>query len=184
VTTWLVALAGGAVGTILTSLIAYAGRVGAVGREVAANNRALRVLDDHLETWVADDTMRLQRQLNAISEELNKRNLLWSGEHGFQIALAKEKALQSYRDQERTARSQVADIGAREGRLHSLVRAWTSRPFGLTAPERVRPILDAWAAPVTRHLSAGDPPREIDDPRKRTVETTLADLGSDPKALT
>jgi hypothetical protein len=87
-------------------------------------------------------------------------------------------------DQERTARSQEAEIGAREGRLHSLVRAWTARPFGLTAPNRVRPILDAWAAPVTRHLSAGDPPRAIDDPRKRTVGTTLADLGSDPKALT
>jgi hypothetical protein len=145
VTTWLVALVGGAVGSVVTWLIAYAGRVSAVKREVAANDRALRVLDDHLETWVGDDTVRLQRQLHEISEELNKRNLLWSGEHGFQIALAKEKALQSYRDQERTARSQEAEIGAREGRLHSLVRAWTSQPFGLTAPDRVRPILDAWA---------------------------------------
>jgi hypothetical protein len=107
-----------------------------------------------------------------------------SGEHGVQIARAKERALQAYRDQERTARSQEADIGAREGRLHALVRAWKSLDFGLTAPERVRPILDTWAAPVTRHLSENDPPLQIDDPRKRTVETTLADISGDPKALT
>jgi hypothetical protein len=183
-TTWLVALVGGAVGSVATWAITYARRIASVKREIAANDRALRVLDDHLETWVADDTVRLRRELHEISEALNKRNLLWSGEHGFQIALAKEKALQSYRDQERTARSQEAEIGAREGRLHSLVRAWAGRSFGLTAPDRVRPILAAWAAPVTRHLSAGDPPREIDDPRKRSVKTTLADLGGDPKSLT
>jgi hypothetical protein len=183
-TTWLVALVGGGVGSVVAWLIAYAGRIASVKREIAADDRALRVLDDHLETWVADDTVRLRWELRAISEALNKRNLLWSGEHGFQIAQAKEKALQSYRDQERTARTHEAEIAAREGRLHNLVRAWTFHPFGLTAPDRVRPILDAWAAPVTRHLNAGDPPREIDDPRKRTVESTLADLGDDPKALT
>lgn len=181
---WLIAIVGGAVGTVLAWLIAYAGRVAAVGREVAANDRALLVIDDHLETWVADDTVRLRRELRDISETLNKEDLFWSGHHGAQIAQAKERALHAYRDQERTARSQEAEIGAREGRLHALVRAWRTLDFGLKAPERVRPILDAWAAPVTRHLSAADPPLEINDPRQRTVETTLADVGRDSKALT
>lgn len=182
--TWLVALAGGAIGSIVTWVIAYAGRLAAIRREIAANDRALRVIDDHLETWVSDDTVRLERELHDITEALNKCNLLWSGEHGVQIARAKERALQAYRDQERTARTQEADIGAREGRLHALVRAWKSLDFGLKAPERVGPILDKWAKPVTRHLSAGDQPLAINDPRKRTVDTTLADLASDPKALT
>jgi hypothetical protein len=84
--TWLVALAGGAIGSIMTWVIAYAGRVAAVRREVDANDRALRVIDDHLETWVADDTVRLRRELHDITEEVNKHGLLWSGEHGVQIA--------------------------------------------------------------------------------------------------
>lgn len=180
--TWLLALIAG---SILTWLIAYAGRVAMVKREVEANDRALRVIDDHLRTWVEDDTVRLRRELGDISETLNKEgNLFWGGHHGKQIGQAKERALQAYRDQERTARSQEAEIGARESQRHSLYRAWKKRPFGLTAPEKVKPILDVWAAPVSRHLA--DPqekPREIDDPRKRTVESTLADLEGDPKAL-
>jgi hypothetical protein len=180
--TWLIALI---TGSVLTWMVAYAGRVALVAREVEANDRALAVIDNHLVTWATDDTVRLRRQLDEISESLNKDNLFWSGHHGQQIALAKEIALQSYRDQERTARSQEAEIGAREGRRHSTYRAWKKLPFGLTAPERVQPVLDAWAGPVTRHLSnAAEPGVEVDDPRKRTVETTLADLERDPKALT
>jgi hypothetical protein len=183
VPTWLIALI---TGSVLTWLIAYAGRIPLVRREIDANDRALGVIDGHLVTWVTDDTVRLRRHLRDISETLNKEgNLFWSSHHGQQIALAKEGALHAYRDQERTARSQQAEIGAREGRWHSIYRAWKKRPFGLKAPERVKPVLDAWAAPVTRHLSnPAEPAVEVDDPRKRTVESTLADLGSDPKALT
>jgi hypothetical protein len=59
---------------------------------------ALRVLDDHLETWVSDDTVRLHRELTAITEATNKENLLWSSTHYVRIGQAKERALQSYRD--------------------------------------------------------------------------------------
>jgi hypothetical protein len=102
VPTWLVALIGGSVGSVLTWLIAYAGRIALVKREVEANDRALRVIDDHLRTWVEDDTVRLRRELHVITEALNKANLFWSGHHGDQIAQAKERALHRYRDQERT----------------------------------------------------------------------------------
>jgi hypothetical protein len=143
------------------------------------------LLDNHLETWVEDDTVRLRRELETISEALNEENLYWSGTHGEQIARAKERALQRYRDQERTARSHEADIGLREGWWHSRIRDAENKPFGLTAPERVRPILDKWAAPVGRHLSGADElPEEIDDPRDRTIESTLHDLEGDPSALT
>jgi hypothetical protein len=47
-------------------------------------------------------------------------------------------------------------------------------------------VANVWAATETRHLA--DPEQgaqlEIDDPRNRTVESTLADLAGDPKALT
>jgi hypothetical protein len=183
--TWLVAILGGGIGAVLSWLIAYAARVAAVRREIAANDLALRLLDDHLDTWVEDDTVRLRRELKDISETLNKENLFWSGEHGERIAQAKERALQTYRDQERTARSHEAEIRGREGWWHSRLRAAKNDPFGLTAPDRVRPILDEWAAPVGRHLSGPDElPIEIDDPRDRTVEATLEELAGDPRALT
>jgi hypothetical protein len=182
VPTWLLALIAG---SVLTWLIAYVGRITMIKREVEANDRALRVIDDHLRTWVEDDTVRLRRELRDISETLNKEgNLFWGGHHGGQIGQAKERALQAYRDQERTARSQEAEIGARESQRHSIYRAWKKRAFGLEAPEQVKPILDAWAAPVSRHLA--NPKQkalEIDDPRKRTLESTRADLKGDPKAL-
>jgi hypothetical protein len=116
---------------------------------------------------------------------MNRRNLFWSSAHGLRIALAKERALHAYRDQERIALGQAADIAAREGRLHLLVRAWRFEPIGLRAPEHGAPVLDRWDASVTRHNSSpADPPFEIDDPRKRTVESTLTDLAADPKGLT
>jgi len=191
--TVLVAFGAGAIGALLTASIAYSGRLLRVRREVQANERALRILDRHLETWVTDDTVRLRRQLAAITNSMvadpetgRERNLLWSSEHGVQIVRAKEVALQTYRDQERTAESQAADIRAREGRVHGLVRAWSRGALSpeLRAPGNVAPILDYWAAPVTRHLSAPtDAPLPVDDPRARTLARTLADLKADPKAL-
>jgi hypothetical protein len=94
------------------------------------------VLDDHLTTWVEDDKVRLQRELHAITEDMSGQNLLYSGEHGVQIARAKERALHTYRDQERTARSQEADIRGRETTRHDFYRRWKKRPCGLTAPAK------------------------------------------------
>jgi hypothetical protein len=178
---WLLALFAGAV---LTWLVAYASRLALVKRDVAANDRALGHLDDHLTTWVEDDTVRLQREVRQITEEMNTRNLMYSGEHGGQIARAKERALHAYRDQERTARSSEADIKGRETTRHALYRWWRKRPFGLTAPNAVRPIIDAWAAPVKRHLAnPAEAPLRVDDPRTRTVKSTLAALENNPGAL-
>lgn len=182
----LLALGAGAIGAVLTGLIAYGSRLLRIGAEVEANDRALRILDRHLETWVADATVDLVRELRDVRNELNKRGLFNSGEYGYQIGLRKEQALHRYRDQERTAQAQADEIRAREGRLHALVRAWkyTALSVDLTAPERVLPVLDQWAAPVTRHLGANDEPCALDsDPRHRTVESTLAWLAKDPKAL-
>jgi hypothetical protein len=135
VNTFTAALAGGAIGTILTWLA----RVVVVGQEIKANERALRTLDNHLETWVADETVRLRRALRAITSEMSARGLLTSGEHGYQVALAKEAALQAYRDQERTARTRAADILASEWRFHRLARTLFYRDYSpeLLAPARV-----------------------------------------------
>ena len=181
----LLALGAGAIGAVLTGLVGFGVRVSRIAAEVSANDRALRVLDRHLETWVADATVDLVRNVRDLRNRLNEHNLLFSGEYGYQVGLLKEKALHWYRDQERTAQSRADDIRARETWLHSLVRARRHiAELELHAPERVLPVLDRWAAPVTGHLGPNDQPRPLDsDPRKRTIESTLAMLDADPKAL-
>lgn len=176
----LIALAAGAVGAILTALIAFGLRVTRVGAEIRANDRALRVLDDHLETWVADETVNLRRNITRIKERLAADNLLDSGAYGYKIGLAKEAALHAYRDQERTAISHEADVIGRETWMHDLWRSVRYRRLvrGLSAPARVKPVLDAWASPIVRH---GFPTVEVDDPRDRNVEKTLETLA--PNAL-
>lgn len=185
-TTVVVALAAGAIGTLLTLAFGFLARMVRIGREIEANDRALRVLDRHLETWVSDATVDLVRDVRATREELNKKGLLHSGEYGRQISLLKENALHWYRDQERTAQSQADEIRAREGGVHGLVRAWRFKSLDveLKAPARVLPILDRWAEPVTRHLSPTDTPQPLEsDPRHRTVERTLEFLDSRPDSL-
>jgi hypothetical protein len=172
--TFLAALAGGAIGVLLT----WAARLTTVGREILAHDRAIRRWETHLETWVSDETVRLRRALTATRDELNAKGLFNSGEHSYQVALVKEQALQAYRDQERTAQSHVEDIVAAEGPAHAFLRRWRYKDLrvDLATSATVRDILDYWARPATRHLSPGDEPAPIDDPRTRTIDRTLREI--------
>lgn len=174
-----VLIAAGAVGSIVTVLVAIGVRVSRVGSEIRAHDRALRVEDGHLETWVADETLRLRREFVTIRNKLAARNLFHSGTHGRQIVSAKERALHAYRDQERTSLSRAAEIMAGETWLHDAWRSIRYRKLarGLTAPDRVRPALDAWAAPF---VLRGFPTVEVDDPRRRSIESTLDALEREP----
>lgn len=117
VVTWetvIVALAAGAIGSLITAVIAFGARIARIGREIDANDRAMRNIDDHLERWVSDATIKLVRDLRTTRNELNKEGLFNSGEYPHRIGLVKEAALHAYRDQENTARSQAAEIRARK----------------------------------------------------------------------
>src|SRR4051794_23295727 len=110
----LTALAGGAIGSLIT-LGATAGvRVAAARREIETNDRLVAQLNDDLEQWVIDDTARLRQELRGLRNDLNKRNLFYSGEYAFGLGAAKGRALQAYRDQERLAIRQAAAIRERE----------------------------------------------------------------------
>jgi hypothetical protein len=190
----ILALSAGAMGAVFTAVVAYGARLSRIKSEVLDNDHAIDLLDRHLETWVTDETIRLMRELSAITASMNAdpdtgeaRNPHWSGHHATQIAAAKEAALHRYRDQETTALSHADGIAASEGWPHAVVRRWQlpSRRPELSAPARLRPILDRWAAPVTRHLSypGSGEAVPVDDPRGRTIESTLEMLDADPKAL-
>jgi len=173
-----IALAGGAVGSVVTWLIAYGARFWAARTEIDAHDRSARQRDEDLESWVADRNRVLEREIERITEwasgkdkEGNPRNLLWSGRHGVLISLAKEKALHQYRDQERQALRDVALLREREGLGHRFWR-WVERrgPPELTAHHQVHPILDVWRAAVTRHDGEPLTPR---DPTGETFQEAI-----------
>jgi hypothetical protein len=179
VSTWLVALAGGAIGSVLTAILAVGARLFAAQREIDATDRFVRDRDEDLASWVADRSLALERELAEKSEELNKDNLFYSGVHGTALARLKERALHGYRDQERQARRDVAVARERESWIHAFWRRRRKRPFlTLTAPERVQPLLDVWRSSVTRH---GDSPVEVVDPTRRALNEAVQDVQTDPK---
>jgi hypothetical protein len=171
-TLW-IALAGGAIATV----IAYVARFFSVPSEIAADDRAVRERDEDLDQWIADEHVRLKRLLQEIREELNDKGLFYSGEYGRRLNLAKEAAIHAYRDQERQARRDVALIRDREHWPHGLWRRLTRNPPAqLTVPGRAGEALDGWATPPTKHLSPGDEPPRLDDPRNRSLNEVLAEV--------
>lgn len=163
--TWLIALAGGAVGSILTFALTVASRVLAARREIEATDRFVRDRDEDLASWVSDRNLALERELAETTEMLNKDNLFYSGAHGVALARLKERALHEYRDQERQARRDLALAGERESWAHAFWRRRRRQPFPtLTTAERASGVLDAWRSSVTRH---GDSPIEVVDPTRR-----------------
>ncbi len=170
-----IALAGGAIATI----IAYVARFFAVPSEIAANDRAVGERDEDLDQWIADEHVQLKRRLETIRKELAATNTFYSGQYGHRLNLAKEEAIHAYRDQERQARRDVALIRDREHWPHGLWRKLTRRPLvQLKVPERADEVLDAWATPPSKHLSSGDVPPRLDDPRNRSLEDVLAEVRS------
>lgn len=173
--TWLVALAGGAVGSLLTAALAVSGRLLAARREIDATDRFVADRDEDLASWVADRSLALERELAEKTEELNKENLFYSGAHGVALARLKERALHEYRDQERQAQRDVAVANERETWMHAFWRGRRGRPFpSLSTPERAQPVLDTWRSSVTRH---GDSPIEVVDPTRRVLGEAVQDVG-------
>jgi hypothetical protein len=101
------------------------------------------------------------------------------------IGRAKEAALHAYRDQERQALRDVARIRDSERWLHRFWRWHLGRPFlTLSAPRRVQPVLDGWRLPPIKHLSPNDAPQLLEDPTRRTLEDSLADVAAGTDDLT
>src|SRR5438067_687912 len=80
--TWLVALAAGAIGNVLTAVIGLGACLLAARREIEATDRFVADRDEELASWVSDRSLALERELTAKTEEMNKENLFYSGAHG------------------------------------------------------------------------------------------------------
>jgi hypothetical protein len=177
--TWLIALAAGAIGSVLTALLGLSGRLLHARREIKANDRFVAERDEDLSSWVADRSLALERELAEKTEELNKENLFHSGTHGTALARLKERALHEYRDQERQAQRDVALVQDRETWIHAFWRRRRGQPFPtLSAIERAQPLLNSWRSSVTRH---GSSPIEVTDPTRRTLSEAIQDAEISPK---
>jgi hypothetical protein len=177
----LVGLAGGAIGSALTILYGLILRFRAVPGEVDEHDRLARQRDQDLAQWVADDHLRLTRELRRTTAKMaspgeGQGSQLYSGAHARALAHAKERALHAHRDQERAAQRFVDELAAKETWLHRDHRRQRGRaPLRLTAPERVQPVLDRWRDSSWRH-PPGVAAAEVNDPTRRTLERTIAEL--------
>jgi hypothetical protein len=169
----------------LTAGLAFGARLAAIPGECRAHDRAIRERDEDLAQWVADEHPRLKRELETIRDRLNAYDLFFSGQHTFEVGREKEWTLLVYRDQERQAQRDVARVRESEGWLHRSWRFFSRRKVvALTAPERVQPVLDSWRLLASRHLGAEETPPPIDDPTRRALDDTLAEVAESTDALT
>jgi hypothetical protein len=180
-----IAVAGGAAASLVTLGVYFWTRVSGAWHEIWAHERSAQERDQDLESWVADRSILLKRQLREITAEHNRHKddstSFHSSAHAYDLAEAKEQALHEYRDQERQALRDVMRIRESEGLAHLFWRSQVGlRPPELTGPDRVQEMLDFWRSSVTRHQAE---PVEVRDPTRETFETTLAELNGDPDAF-
>jgi hypothetical protein len=171
----LLALAAGAIGSVVTLAATGGVRFLTARNEIEANDRLIDELNEDLERWVADDDVRLRRELRDIRAQLAARGMFQSGEYSYLLGVAKERALQAYRDQETRAQREAALIRDRENWMHAFWRQRQKMPRRLlTAPTKVKPVLDAWRLPPSKHLQEGDTPAPVIDPTSRSLDEVIA----------
>jgi hypothetical protein len=174
VQTWLVAIVGGAIGSVVTAAIAWGAQFSRARGEIASHDGFVEDRDEDLASWVSDRSLALRRELAAKTEDLNKQNLFGSSTHGEALALLKERALHEYRDQERQACRDVAVVEQTETWAHRWWRRRRGSGFPeLTAPSRADRVLEVWRSSVTSH---GASPVEVVDPTRRTLDDTQREL--------
>jgi hypothetical protein len=173
-----IALAGGAIGSILTVGAGLMRRAAAVPSEVERNDADAAERNDDLMMWVADHHRQLGAELTRTRNEMAAAGQQYSGAYPQSMAQRKSQALRCYRDQERQARRDVAIIRAREDWMHHAYRRLKqlSAPQ-LNAPQRAEPVLNSWRKPVI----VADASVPVHDPTAHTLEDTISGLtGSSP----
>lgn len=161
------ALAGGAVGAGTASLAR-------VPAQVRRHNRLVVEYDQDLANWVADESVRLERELQRTSRRFVESGTQGQNAHARALAQLKEESLRAYRDSELAAKQRRSALRDEEGWQHDVWRWITVRGqlAPLRTPRKVQPILDTWREPVGfDELSV-----QISDPTSRDLDEILAEL--------
>lgn len=161
----LITVAGGAAGSILTMLAT----VVRVPAEVALHDRRVHDIDANLETFAADEHTRLVLETTQIR-----------GTDPYAVAfdtlLAGNRAIATYRDEERRCIRKVREMYAPEGLAHTIWRWLRRRPTrDLVTPHSATNLVDRWPRmiPVIEGMAG---PLKMVDPRDRSIERVMAGL--------
>jgi hypothetical protein len=138
------ALAGGAAGAAIAALAR-------VPSQVRSHNRLVGEYDDELGNWVADESVRLERELKRATRRFAEADRTGEEAHARALAHVKEESLRAWRDSELAAKHRRAELRDTEGWQHDLWRWVTVRGQlpPLRTPRKVKPILDTWREPAS-----------------------------------
>jgi hypothetical protein len=161
------ALAGGAVGAAIAGLAR-------VPAQVRSHNRLVGEYDEELGNWVADESVRLERELKRVTRRFAESDAQGEAAHARALAQVKEESLRAYRDSLLTAEQQRRALRDSEGWQHDLWRWVTVRGQlpPLRVPRKVNPIIESWREPV----SFGQVSARVSDPTRRDLDEILAEL--------
>jgi hypothetical protein len=169
---WLVLVAAGAAGSVLTMLA----RVTSVPSEVAAHDRRIADIDADLDRYVADEYVRLAFDLREIRFPGGEDSPAPQREISRACAIAVVRSTQLYRDEENARMRELREMVAPEGLAHRAWRRLARRPIAaLTTPDRASRVLDKWQTLVPSYGGEEKIVRLI-DPRERTIAKVAPEL--------
>jgi hypothetical protein len=180
----LVALAGGAIGSALTTLSRYS----AVPSEVRQHDRQIAEIDADLDRFAADEYARLRNvELPQLLSPQLVQTLTASGGNAMdsktkakQWALLISFSMQLYRDHENGRLADYREIIGSETRGHWLYRKLRRKPVAaLKTPSLATTFLDRWKTlSVSTHEKAHMP-----DPRKRSIAQATQQLDAESERV-
>jgi hypothetical protein len=134
-------------GSVLTTTAKAAAAASRIRPWATVKRHDRLVLEEYedLITWARDDLQKEAEALNAVKEDLNSRNLLYSGEYGSQLRRVRDEFARRWRDRKRAADRKLAELQEAEG---VTVRAWRrlrGKPWPTNPDEgQLRAITAAW----------------------------------------
>lgn len=171
--TLLIALAGGAIGAVLTGLAWLAVRLASVPGDLRAHDYAVVVLNEDVELWVADTYRELAQELRRIS---NTQGLhIEDGSHLNARSAAKTAALHRWRDRLHAAERELVAVQGQERWYH---RLWRHLPgyedeLALASATRVEPVIAEFRRDVE---TPGGKSEKVRDPTRFTLDDLLDEI--------
>jgi hypothetical protein len=130
---------------------------------------------------VADDHRHLREELEEIAENMNKKNLFWSGAHGRARADAKTRVLHRYRDRLHESERRLLELESEESWVHTVWRKRKHLPeLALTSPTQLEPVLNEWRADVVQHGSSSADRILVHDPTRWKLDDLIGEVRERP----
>jgi hypothetical protein len=179
----LIAIAGGAVGVLLTGIAWAVLRLSAVPGELTRHDFEAWIVNQDLELFAADEYRRVKQELAVAEGEerrLGGRVREFGLAYGERRASIKSAALHRWRDRLHEAERELVALQSSEGWIQRLLREhWKSDRKGLDLParERVEPIIEELRQQVQKH---GQPAIHVFDPTKFQLNDLLRVIKEHP----